>query len=270
MSRARNPDTRASGLESGETSDPTDKGPFAKLSWIGGNVPVSRTYSESYYSIGGGLGETRHVFLAGNRLPERFRSGFHIAEIGFGTGLNLLAAWKAWVDSGQTGALLYTGFEAFPVEPDDMKRAHAAWPELAEYAEQLIRASQAGQSRILTDSLKARILPGDARQTVQNWTGAADAWFLDGFSPARNPELWEPRLLQAVAARTRPGGTFATYSAAGRVRRSLKAAGFSVIRLPGYGRKRHMIRGWLDPVARNAQASRPAVSPETLDRNDLA
>jgi len=86
---------------------------------------------------------------------------------------------------------------------------------------------------------------GDARQTVPAWEGRADAWFLDGFAPARNPELWEEALMQAVAARTAPGGTCATYSAAGAVRRALDAAGFAVERRPGFGRKRHMTAGRL-------------------------
>lgn len=86
---------------------------------------------------------------------------------------------------------------------------------------------------------------GDARHTLPAWDGVADAWFLDGFAPARNPELWEAPLLAQVAAHTAPGGTFATYTAAGAVRRALDAAGFDVARVPGYGRKRHMSRGTL-------------------------
>ncbi len=96
-----------------------------------------------------------------------------------------------------------------------------------------------------SEGLSAEVIPGDARQSLPAWAGQADAWFLDGFAPAKNPELWDPALLAEVARRTAPGGTFATYTAAGHVRRALAAAGFAVARLPGYGRKRHMTAGRL-------------------------
>ena len=91
--------------------------------------------------------------------------------------------------------------------------------------------------------MRVEVIEGDARDTLPRWDGMADAWYLDGFSPAKNPELWEAGLLRAVGAHTAPGGTFATYSAAGAVRRALEAAGFTVERRPGFGRKRHMSLG---------------------------
>ena len=95
------------------------------------------------------------------------------------------------------------------------------------------------------DDLEFTLIVGDARKTVKEWEGNADAWCLDGFAPARNPELWEPKLMTEVARHTAPGGTFATYTAAGYVRRALTEAGFDVSRWPGFGRKRHMSRGVL-------------------------
>ncbi len=208
--------------------------------WLDGSVPLSTRFDDPYFSRENGLDETRHVFLAGNDLPARFRPGFHIAELGFGTGLNLLAALQAWLASGQSGPLHYTGFEAYPLPPADLARALAAFPELDTLAAPLLAAWDRGAHRIETPHLVAEIVIGDARGTLPLWPGRADAWFLDGFAPAKNPELWGDALLAEVARRTAPGGTAATYTAAGIVRRGLAAAGFEVLRRPGYGRKRHM------------------------------
>lgn len=219
----------------------------AAIEWRDGGVPVSTRFDDPYFSADDGLAETRHVFLRGNGLPERFRAGFHIAELGFGTGLNMLAALEAWIASGQTGQLHFTSFEAFPLTAPDMTRALQAFPELAPLAQPLLAAWADGSTHVKTQALNARIILGDARQTLPDWQGKANAWFLDGFSPARNPELWQPGLMQAMAARTAPDGTLATYTAAGFVRRNLQAAGFTVQRQAGYGRKRHMTTGKLHP-----------------------
>ncbi|MEM9788350.1 MAG: tRNA (5-methylaminomethyl-2-thiouridine)(34)-methyltransferase MnmD [Pseudomonadota bacterium] len=217
----------------------------AKLNWKGG-VPIAKRFDDPYYSLDDGLAETAHVFLHGNDLPARFEDGFHIAELGFGTGLNLLVAWRAWVDAGCSGNLHFTSFEAFPMARQDMAEALSNFPDLAAYAETLLRAWTPGAGPTqLPDGPMLDVIIGDARQTLPVWGEKADAWFLDGFSPAKNPELWEPDLLRAVATHTHPNGTAATYSAAGHVRRSLQEAGFTVTRRPGYGRKRHMTQARL-------------------------
>lgn len=216
----------------------------ARLAWRDG-VPVSAGFDDPYFSLQDGLAETRHVFLGGNDLPARFRPGFHIAELGFGTGLNMLAAWIAWRAAGAAGVLRYTAFEAFPLGADDTRAALAAFPEAIAVAEPLLAALARGETRIEAEGLAARIVHGDARDTLPAWDGRADAWFLDGFAPAKNPELWGEALMDQVARHTAPGGSFATYTAAGHVRRSLGAAGFAVERVAGFGRKRHMSRGTL-------------------------
>ncbi|ETX13859.1 FAD-dependent oxidoreductase [Roseivivax halodurans JCM 10272] len=208
--------------------------------WRDGSVPVSRHFDDPYYSLEDGLAETRHVFLAGNGLPERFRDGFRIAELGFGTGLNLLAALALWRESGTPGRLHFTSFEAYPLPAEDMVRAQGAFPELAEIADELEPHWQAQAKRIDLPDLSFTLVTGDARETLPHWTGEADAWFLDGFSPAKNPELWSPELLAEVGRHTAPEGTAASYTAAGHVRRALDAAGLITQRVPGYGRKRHM------------------------------
>lgn len=219
------------------------KGHTAKLTWRDGTVPVSSMFDDPYFSIADGLEETRHVFLTGNDLPQRFQDGFQIAELGFGTGLNALAAWNCWRESGQAGRLNFTSFEAFPMAQGDMARALDAFPSLAAEAADLLDQWRGTGGQFDLDGMVLTVIEGDARQTLPAWPGVADAWFLDGFSPAKNPELWEAALLAQVAQHTRPGGTFATYSAAGGVRRALEEAGFEVQRAPGFGRKRHMTLG---------------------------
>ncbi|MEC7670009.1 MAG: tRNA (5-methylaminomethyl-2-thiouridine)(34)-methyltransferase MnmD [Pseudomonadota bacterium] len=218
------------------------------LDWRDGRVPVSTRFDDPYYSLDNGLAETQYVFLAGNGLPDRFKDGFQIAELGFGTGLNLLAALKLWRDSGQTGQMRFTTFELYPLAAADMIRAQAEFPEVADIAAELAPFWEQAATDIDLPDLHFRMITGDARQTLPQWADQADAWFLDGFAPAKNPELWEPDLMAEVGKHTAPDGTAATYSAAGAIRRALEAGGFTVDRIPGFGRKRHMT------VARKAPA----------------
>lgn len=211
----------------------------ADLEWREGCVPVSVRFDDPYFSLDNGLAETRHVFLDGNDLPARFVDGFAIAELGFGTGLNFLTTWAAWRASGVEGAFHFTSFEAFPMMPEDMTAAHAAFPELAPLAEALVETLGPDGRATFADAT-LEVITGDARQTLPNWEGRADAWYLDGFSPAKNPEMWGAELMAEVARHTRARGTAATYTAAGFVRRGLADAGFDVTRAPGFGRKRHM------------------------------
>jgi len=228
---------------------PPDQPP--QLDWRDGAIPVSRQFDDPYFSLSGGLEETRHVFLAGNDLPARWhaprhRDGFHIAELGFGTGLNLLATRLAQAsETHPAHHLHFTSFEAFPMAAPDIARALQAFPEVATLAADFLHQWQTGARTLHFPGLTAQIIIGDARETLPRWPGRADAWFLDGFSPAKNPELWSPALMEEVARHTAPEGTFATYTAAGHVRQSLTEAGFTVTRLPGFGRKRHMSAGHL-------------------------
>ena len=215
------------------------------LDWRDGVIPVSRRFDDPYFSLNDGLAETRHVFLAGSDLPARLRPGFQVAELGFGTGLNLLALHIA----NPGVPIRFTSFEAFPLTADEIARALEHFPEAHAVAEPFLTAWEQGERRFKIGSITAEIIVGDARQTLPNWQGRADAWFLDGFSPAKNPELWSPDLLTQVARHTGPGGSFATYTAAGHVRRALEAAGFHVKRCPGHGRKRHMTVGTLTEVS---------------------
>ena len=216
----------------------------ADITWAPGGQPVSTRFDDPYFSLQNGLDETRHVFLAGNDLAQRLAPGFEIAELGFGTGLNLLA-FAHLCETLDVRGVHFTSFEAYPMGAADMETALAAYPEVAPWAERLLQELAQTPTEADLGRVRARLVLGDARQTLPVWDGAADAWFLDGFSPAKNPELWESGLMHAVAAHTKPQGTFATYTAAGAVRAALADAGFDVARVPGYGRKRHMTRGRL-------------------------
>ncbi len=216
-----------------------------EVQWTDDGVPRSSLFDDPYYSLQGGLEETRHVFLTGNDLPARLRGGFRIAELGFGTGLNLIAVALAWQVSGRQGRLRFTSFEAYPMPAADMARAHAVFSGIDTLSAEIVSSWQKGQRQFSIGNIDVDVITGDAADTLPVWSGLADAWFLDGFSPAKNPGLWSPGLLAQVARHTAPSGTFATYTAAGHVRRALQAAGFQVSRVPGFGTKRHMTRGIL-------------------------
>lgn len=214
-----------------------------KIEW-NGDVPVSIRFDDPFYSLDNGLAESRYVFLEGNDLPDRFRDGFHVAELGFGTGLNFLATLHAFREAGCPGKLHFTSFEAFPMPLADLKRALAVFGELPTG---VFTSLEGGALPLQVDAADfiLRIIPGDAAQSLPSWDGTADAWYLDGFAPAKNPDIWTPKVMAEVARHTAPGGTFATYTAVGDVRRALDAAGFEVTRCAGFGRKRHMTKGRL-------------------------
>lgn len=229
------------------------EGSLHSLSWEAGEVPMSERFGDTFYSRHDGRAEAAHVFLGGNGLPEGFagRDRFVIAELGFGTGLNFLETWRQWIEVRRLGQQLsFVSFEMFPMGADDMARALARWAELSELSGALVaRWTAAGQGSEETrhwqidTQTQLRVIVGDAGEEVSQWSGSADAWFLDGFSPAKNPGMWTAELMAEVFARTVPGGSFATYTAAGWVRRNLSAAGFDVEKRPGYAGKREMMSG---------------------------
>lgn len=221
----------------------TQDHPLAVLDWRDNGTPVSEQFEDPYFSLEDGLAETRHVFLAGNDLPGRFGGFFHIGELGFGTGLNFLATWAAWVKDGSRGTLKFSSFEAYPMALEDMERALGFFPAVAEYAEQLL-AQWAGPGIMrFGEAVTLEVIGGDVRDTLGPWDGRVDAWYLDGFSPAKNPEMWGADVMAEVGKHTFQQGTVATYTAAGFVRRALEDAGFDMARAEGFGRKRHMSVG---------------------------
>ena len=219
------------------------------LTWSEGDMPYSGRFGDYFYSQSDGRAECRHVFLGGNGLPDRWQEpgDFIIGELGFGTGLNFLETWRNWRECGAEGTLSFVSFEAFPMTAEQIERALAQWPDLSGLAGNLLAhwpsLSGTPTAWAMDERTTLTVIVGDALDGVYNWRGMADAWYLDGFAPSRNPDMWSADLMQAVAAKTKPGGTFASYTSAGWVRRNLQAAGFSVEKRPGHAGKREMICG---------------------------
>ena len=229
-----------------------------ELDWEG-TIPRSRRYADGYYSRHDGLAESRHVFLGGNDLPARWqgRRDFTVGELGFGTGLNFLATWQAWRETQPVDARLhFISVERYPLDQQALRRVHGTWPQLATLAALLRECWPLPEPgchlRYLDrDRVRLLLLFGDARELLPRLQARVDAWFLDGFAPSRNPELWEESLLLEVARRTVADGSVATYSAAGWVRRNLQTVGFQMSRRPGFAGKREMLCGRLaTPPAR--------------------
>ncbi len=232
------------------------------VDWEPSGAPRSRHFDDVYFSREDGLAESRAVFLAGCGLPEawRNRDRFVVGELGFGTGLNILALLQLWSETRAPGARLNIfSVEAHPLSREDAARALQAWPELAELAAPLLAGWPAsrGFHRLEFPALHATldIAIAEAAVALEAWDGRADAWFLDGFSPARNPEMWRDEVLALVARRSSAGARAATFTVAGAVRRGLQARGFSVAKRPGFGAKGERLEATLEgpkaaPVAR--------------------
>lgn len=247
---------------------------LADLSWSADGQPFSTQFGDVYFSRESGLEETRHVFLHHNDLPQRWAAlppgaRFCICETGFGTGLNFLCAWQLWDQLAPADACLhFISTEKYPLSTADLRRALALWPGLEPWAEQLLdhyrdlapgwqRFSLAGGRITLT------LLVGDLLDTLPQLDAVVDAWFLDGFAPAKNPDMWQPALYQQMARLSHTGATVATFTSVGDVRRRLQAVGFRMGKVKGYGRKREMLAGVLEqPTAADWQApwyQRPTV-----------
>jgi len=242
----------------------------AELTWQDG-VPESTRFGDVYFNREDGLAESRYVFLRPNRLSERFTSvpaggSFVVAESGFGTGLNFLATWQAWREhaTNQSATLHFVSVERFPLQRDDLVRALALWPELAPLAAELADKyppMTRGAHRILLDGGRVRLTLylGDVCEAWQALQFKADAWFLDGFSPACNPDMWQDQALAMISAHSKPGATLATFTSVSRVRRALENAGFTMNISPGFGRKRDMLAGSL-PAEIPSDQDQPANS----------
>jgi len=241
--------------------------PSSLIDWTEDGAPHSRLFDDVYFSKADGLAESRAVFLEGCGLPDSWagRQAFTVAELGFGTGLNILALLDLWRRTRDVGARLNIfSIEAYPLSADEAARALAAWPELSDVADLLIERwprRARGFHRIDLPELGATIdlAVMDAAEALIEWTGQADAWFLDGFAPAKNPGMWSEAVLAGVAARSAPGARAATFTVAGMVRRGLAEHGFEVDKRPGFGRKKERLEARF-PGSPLARTSRPSVA----------
>jgi len=226
----------------------------AHLDWDEQGQPLSSQFADVYFSNENGLEETRYVFLANNQLPERFAAlsageQLVIGETGFGTGLNFLCAWQLFEQQAAPGTRLhFVSVEKYPLSRADLQRALALWPQLAPQAEPLLaqyvalhpgfqRLVFAGGRIILT------LLIGDALELFGQLDAKVDAWFLDGFAPAKNPDMWTPELFAELARLSKASTTLGTFTSTGYVRRRLNEAGFKMQRVPGLGKKWEVLKG---------------------------
>lgn len=232
-----------------------ERGARQVLEWHEGDMPYSTAFGDHFYCRTDGRLECGHVFLAGNGLPERWMAArqFRIGELGFGTGLNLCETWRQWKETRLPGGRLhFISFELYPMAAGELDKALSRFPEIETERQALVSLwpeKPEGQVDIdLDDATRLTVMCGPAMDGVDASTEPFDAWFLDGFAPARNPDMWSPELMQLLHDKTAPGGSFATYAAAGFVRRNLAAAGFVVERRKGFANKREMLCG-VKPLA---------------------
>ncbi|MES2501100.1 MAG: tRNA (5-methylaminomethyl-2-thiouridine)(34)-methyltransferase MnmD [Pseudomonadota bacterium] len=224
---------------------------WRRLNQQGQPQPYSTIFNDVYYSSDNGLLETDYVFLQGNHLKQRWQmlssNSFTIIETGFGTGLNFLCAAQLWLQIAPQNALLhFISTEKYPLSLQDMTAALQAWPELNHLSQPLLAQYEAAHKQsiqLFDDRVRLRLLIGDATDTLSITTTSADAWFLDGFSPAKNPDMWQPALFAQMARLSTNSTTFATFTSAGMVRRGLQTSGFQVNKQTGFGKKREMLNG---------------------------
>nr|WP_314740036.1 bifunctional tRNA (5-methylaminomethyl-2-thiouridine)(34)-methyltransferase MnmD/FAD-dependent 5-carboxymethylaminomethyl-2-thiouridine(34) oxidoreductase MnmC [uncultured Haemophilus sp.] len=233
---------------------------FSQLTFNENNTPVSAQFDDIYFSTQDGLAESYYVFQEGNQLWERWlacdREHFVIAETGFGTGLNFLAVadkFKQFLTENplhKLQRLYFLSFEKYPLTSAQLTQIHASYPQFAILSKKLTACwnpRQVGCQRYHFDQIYLDIWFGDMQESLAQWgdlyNDSVDAWFLDGFSPDKNPEMWNEGLYQQMFRTTRPNGTFATFTAASDVRRGLQAVGFEVKKRKGFGKKREMLWG---------------------------
>ena len=230
------------------SSDQSDQ----DLYWQEGGTPASRRFDDIYYSPHNGLEESRYVFLEGTGAPEAWqhRDRYSIGETGFGTGLNFLLTVHEWLKTAPKDArLFYLSVEKYPLTPEDIRKALTPWPELSRELEEFLAVYpepiEGFHQRSLFDGrVTLLLLFGDACDMLDKAVAAPlDGWYLDGFAPRRNPDMWNERLFAALARFCIPGTRLATFTAAGFVRRGLEEAAFAMTKAPGFAGKRECLRG---------------------------
>ncbi|QIQ21115.1 tRNA (5-methylaminomethyl-2-thiouridine)(34)-methyltransferase MnmD [Zophobihabitans entericus] len=231
----------------------------AKIRWNEQGDPVSEIFEDVYFSDDSGIEETRYVFLDSNHLAERFLNStetvFTIGETGFGSGLNFLAVWQYFLAFRQQNPdhplkkLHFISVEKYPLLHEDMQKIHVHYPEIHSLAVQLQACwnrPKTGKQTIHLDSCQLDLWFCDIAEYptyLKQEKVLIEAWFFDGFAPAKNQDMWSESVFKQLYALTRPKGTFATFTAAGFVRRNLQSAGFIVEKRKGFGRKREMLVG---------------------------
>ncbi len=217
------------------------------------DVPRSDQFDDVYFSVQDGLAEARHVFLDGNGLPDAWRCQdcFTICETGFGTGLNFLAVLALWLENkgnNRPKNIHFISFERYPLTRDYIMRHLERWDSLSALLDSFLSKypddlSDGKYDLDICDGVKLTLYFGDVNKVIPVVDNKVDCWFLDGFKPSSNPDMWSDVVFFNMARLSNEAATFATFTAAGFVRRGLQAHGFDVRKVKGFGRKREMCVG---------------------------
>lgn len=235
----------------------------ANIRWLASGEPFSEQFQDFYFSTDGGLQESEYVFLQQNGFPQRFKTlaanaVFHIGETGFGTGLNFLTTACHWLQTtGTDSRLEYIAVEKYPLNLAQIQQVYTtfkqSWPQLSsccdelltQYSAKILSAQQ--HFELFNKRIHLTLIIDDAtaglQQFLAEYPSKMDAWYLDGFAPAKNPDMWHSELFNTLAQLSKPGSTISTFTSAGIVRRGLIAAGFRMSKAPGLGKKREILYG---------------------------
>lgn len=216
-------------------------------------TPFAEIFDDPYFSKHDGLAESRYVFIQGNHLPEKWQHklSFVIAETGFGTGLNFLATWQTWHhDPDCCDTLHYISIEKHPIVRDELASLLKNWPELSPFSTELLAQyppALAGFHTLWLANGKIRLTLCfmDIIEALSELNLTVNAWYLDGFAPARNEAMWSESVCNTIASLSEIGTSFATFTVAGQVRNNLQNAGFQIEKKMGFAQKRHMLTGHL-------------------------
>lgn len=239
---------------------------YTNLIWRDGQ-PYSERFDDIYYSSDeaeavSGENEFKHVFFRHNGLPQRWLQGddFVIAELGFGSGLNCILTIREWLkhceSCSEKKTLHYIAIEKYPLSAETIAELIARYAELKPFCDELLEnyppaVETTHSRRLFDDRVVIHFKFMDVRDALENERLNVDAWFLDGFSPAKNPAMWSQSLFESIANNSNDGATCSTYTAAGFVKRNLQTAGFVVNKVSGFGRKREMLVAMLSAEQSN-------------------
>lgn len=233
--------------------------PPAQIDWSRPGTPAASDFDDIYFSVEGGIEETREVFLKGCGLPDRWmdREVFVIGETGFGTGLNFLTTWRLWNQTkGSDGRLYFISVEKHPLDQEQLTKALAPFEEFGANRDALIENwpdRVKGFHLLEFGNVNLILIHDDINNALDELDAKVDAWFLDGFSPAKNAEMWSMEVMAKIAGLSRPDAKVATFTVAGSVRSALSEAGFTVLKKEGFGRKRHRLEAHLSGTYQEVQ-----------------
>ena len=259
----------------------------AQIDWSDQSEPFSTLFSDLYFNTDQGINESRYVFLEGNQLLERWincdSDSFTIAESGFGTGLNFLVTCllfeqflKEFTDK-PLKKLFFVSFEKYPLSKQDLQSSFNKWPILDCYIDILLKQyplALIGCHRMQFSHISLDLWLGDIQESLSEMyiyeNGLFDCWYLDGFSPNKNPEMWSQSLFDLMAKSCKKDATLATFTAAGFVKRGLQQAGFSISKRKGYGKKREMLVGHLAKLKPSTEYAHHYRACKTTNNKEVA